>query len=85
MVFPEPRSTMNFAVIESAIGSELSKFTLCLFVKMALTDSHYTRKCVFSYAERASERANDIMFCILGEKVKFNVGIESRYFFSLCY
>ncbi|XP_078381896.1 uncharacterized protein LOC144664624 [Oculina patagonica] len=74
MVFPEPRSTTNYAMIENAIGSELSQFTVCFFVKMVLSNPT-SRKCVFSYA---SEHTNDILICIFRDEVKFLVGDKSR-------
>ena len=72
MIFPEPQSTLNYAKVENAISSELSKFSLCFFVKTFLdlsdTSEHY---CVFSYAR---ESARDIVIHVYANRVKFKIG-----------
>lgn len=77
MVFPVPRSTMDYAKIESAISSEMSKLTLCFFVKTVLSDA-IQRHCVFSYAV---EHARDILISIFRDRVKFKLGSKSRWYF----
>ena len=72
MIFPEPQSTMNYAKVENAISSELSKLSLCFFVK-ALLDLSDTNKryCIFSYA---GNQGRDIVAYVHANKVKFKIG-----------
>jgi len=75
MVFPEPQSIMNYAKVENAISTELSKLSLCFLVKALLdlskTDKRY---CLFSYAET---HGRAIVVYLHADKVKFKIGFKT--------
>ena len=75
MVFPELQSTMNYAKVENAILSALSKLSLCFFVKVLLhpskTNRHYS---IFSYATQYNR---DILISIHVHKVKLKIGYRT--------
>ena len=74
MVFPELQSTMNYAKVENAISSELSKLSLCFFVKVLLDPSKTNRRySIFSYA---TQKNRDILISMTGHKVKLNIGFR---------
>ena len=49
MVFPEARSTENYAMKNSAIASDLSQWSLCFFIKLVQDQRAQT---VVSYAKK---------------------------------
>lgn len=63
---------MNYAKVENAISSELSKFSVCFFVKTVIDQADTSQRyCPFSYA---TEDDHDIAIYIHTHKVKFKVG-----------
>ena len=75
MVFPKVPATTNYAIKESAIGTELSKFTLCFFAKVARVNISGQRYCVFSYAK---EDPNDILMIISNDQAIIGVNSSIR-------
>ena len=75
MVFPELHSTMSYAKVENAISSDLSKLSLCFFVKVPLDPSKTNRRySIFSYA---TQNNRDILISMNAHKVKLNIGFRT--------
>ena len=53
MIFPG-NSTSDYAIKANAIGSSLSAFTVCFFVKLKDPDTPNVYRCVYSYAVEGS-------------------------------
>ena len=68
MVFPELRSTENYAMKNPAIASDLSQLSLCFFIKLVQDQGLQN---VVSYA---SEHDNDMIFEIYPTLTRFFVG-----------
>ena len=68
MVFPELRSTENYAMKHPAITSDLSQLSLCFFIKLVQDQGEQN---VVSYA---SEHDNDMMLAIHPTLGLFTVG-----------
>ena len=68
MVFPELRSTENYAMKNPAITSDLSQLSLCFFIKLVQDQGLQN---VVSYA---SEHDNDMIFEIHPTLGVFTVG-----------
>ena len=68
MVFPELRSTENYAMKNPAIASNLSKLSLCFFIKLVQDQG---KQIVVSYAREVS---NDMVVVILPTRTQFCVG-----------
>ena len=68
MVFPELRSTENYAMKNPAITSDLSQLSLCFFIKLVQDKK---KQNVVSYA---SEHNNDIISEIYPSVTRFYVG-----------
>ena len=68
MVFPELRSTENYAMKNPAITSDLSQLSLCFFIKLVQDQG---KQMVVSYA---SEDSNDMVVEILPTRTQFCVG-----------
>ena len=68
MVFPELRSTENYAMKNPAITSDLSQLSLCFFIKLVQDQGEQN---VVSYA---SEHDNDMMLAIHPTLGLFTVG-----------
>ena len=68
MVFPELRSTENYAMKNRAITSDLSQLSLCFFIKLVQDQG---KQNVVSYA---SEDSNDMVVGILPTRTQFCVG-----------
>ena len=67
MVFPELRSTENYAMTNRTITSDLSQLSLCFFIKL----QDQKKQNVVSYA---SEHNNDIISEIYPAVTRFYVG-----------
>ena len=59
MVFPELRSTENYAMKNPAIASDLSQLSLCFFIKLVQDQG---KQNVVSYARKVN---NDMVVIIL--------------------
>ena len=68
MVFPELRSTENYAMKNPAIASDLSQLSLCFFIKLVQDQG---KQIVVSYAREVS---NDMVVVILPTRTQFCVG-----------
>ena len=68
MVFPELRSTENYAMKNPAITSDLSQLSLCFFIKLVQDQGNQN---VVSYAR---EDSNDMVVVILPTQTTFLVG-----------
>ena len=68
MVFPELRSTENYAMKNPAITSDLSQLSLCFFIKLVQDQG---KQIVVSYAREVS---NDMVVVILPTRTQFCVG-----------
>ena len=68
MVFPELRSTENYAMKNPAITSDLSQLSLCFFIKLVQDQG---KQYVVSYA---SEDSNDMVVGILPTRTQVCVG-----------
>ena len=68
MVFPELRSTENYAMKNPAIASDLSQLSLCFFIKLVQDQG---KQIVVSYAREVS---NDMIVVILPTRTQFCVG-----------
>ena len=68
MVFPELRSTENYAMKNPAITSDLSQLSLCFFIKLVQDQGD---QIVFSYAR---ENGNDMIVEIYPTRTDFFVG-----------
>ena len=68
MVFPELRSTENYAMKNPAITSDLSQLSLCFFVKLVQDQGD---QIVVSYA---CEHGNDMIVEIYPTRADFFVG-----------
>ena len=68
MVFPELRSTENYAMKNPAITSDLSQLSLCFFIKLVQDQGNQN---VVSYAREVD---NDMVVVILPTQTKFLVG-----------
>ena len=68
MVFPELRSTENYAMKNPAITSDLSQLSLCFFIKLVQDQGEQN---VVSYA---SEHDNDMTLAIHPTLGLFTVG-----------
>ncbi|XP_066019156.1 C-reactive protein-like [Pocillopora verrucosa] len=76
MVFPELRSTENYAMKNPAITSDLSQLSLCFFIKLVQDQGLQN---VVSYA---SEHDNDMIFEIYPTLGVFTVGNKKIHFTS---
>jgi len=74
MIFPS-RSVENYAIKVNAVGSNLSAFTICLFVKPKYT-AQEGAQCVYSYATPGVDNA--IYFCLTDPKIDLHVGYGDR-------
>lgn len=70
MTFPR-RSTNDYAIKGNAVGSSLSAFTLCFFVKPKYMDSSGAQ-CVYSYATYDIDNA--IYVCLTYPAIDLHVG-----------
>ena len=68
MVFPELRSTENYAMKNPAITSDLSQLSLCFFIKLVQDQG---KQIVVSYARKVS---NDMVVVILPTRTQFCAG-----------
>ena len=68
MVFPELRSTENYAMKNPAITSDLSQLSLCFFIKLVQDQG---KQNVVSYARKVN---NDMVVIILPTQTQFCVG-----------
>ena len=68
MVFPELRSSKNYAMKNPAITSDLSQLSLCFFIKLVQDQGNQN---VVSYAREVD---NDMVVVILPTQTKFLVG-----------
>ena len=68
MVFPEARSTENYAMKNPAIASDLSQWSLCLFITLVEDQRAQT---VVSYAKK---RTNEMLVEIYPKKTFVYVG-----------
>ena len=68
MMFPELRSTENYAMKNPAITSDLSQLSLCFFIKLVQDQGNQN---VVSYAREVD---NDMVVVILPTPTKFLVG-----------
>ena len=71
MVFPEPRSTENYAMKNPAIASDLSQLSLCFFIKLVQDQGD---QMVVSYA--TVNHPNDILREVYPTRTDFYVGNE---------
>ncbi|CAH3117953.1 unnamed protein product [Pocillopora meandrina] len=76
MVFPELRSTENYAMKHPAITSDLSQLSSCFFIKLVQDQG---KQIFVSYA---SERDNDMIFEIHPTLTRFYVGNNQFSFTS---
>ena len=70
MVFPELRSTENYAMKNPAITSDLSQLSLCFFIKLVQDQGD---QIVVSYA---SEDSNDLTIEIYPTRTDFYVDFK---------
>ena len=72
MIFPRI-STQDYAIKANAVGSSLSAFTMCVFVKLedVSTDA---LQCLYSYATSGSPGGNGIYVCLSAPNIEINVG-----------
>ena len=70
MVFPELRSTENYAMKNPAIASDLSQLSLCFFIKLVQDQGD---QIVVSYARVHS---NDMIVEIYPTRTEFYVGFK---------
>ena len=68
MVFPELRSTENYAMKNPAITSDLSQLSLCFFIKLVQDQGNQN---VVSYAREVDK---DMVVVILPTRTQFCVG-----------
>ena len=68
MVFPELRSTENYAMKNPAITSDLSQLSLCFFIKLVQDQGD---QIIVSYAR---EHHNDMFVGIIPTQTHFGVG-----------
>ncbi|XP_022796770.1 sushi, von Willebrand factor type A, EGF and pentraxin domain-containing protein 1-like isoform X2 [Stylophora pistillata] len=69
----EQLSTDSYAIKVNAISSNLTEFTVCLFVKRKDTDSA-SSQCLYSYAEASgSDIGNAIYVCLNEPNIEINV------------
>ena len=71
MVFPEPRSTENYAMKNPAIASDLSQLSLCFFIKLVQDQGD---QIFVSYATK--QKDNDMIIEIYPTQTDFYVGDE---------
>ena len=71
MVFPEPRSTENYAMKNPAIASDLSQLSLCFFIKLVQDQGD---QMVVSYA--TVNHPNDTLREVYPTRTDFYVGNE---------
>ena len=71
MVFPEPRSTENYAMKNPAIASDLSQLSLCFFIKLVQDQGD---QMVVSYA--TVNLPNDMLVEVYPTRTDFYVGNE---------
>ena len=71
MVFPEPRSTENYAMKNPAIASDLSQLSLCFFIKLVQDQGD---QMVVSYA--TVNHPNEILLEVYPTLTDFYVGNE---------
>ena len=71
MVFPEPRSTENYAMKNPAIASDLSQLSLCFFIKLVQDQGD---QMVVSYA--SVNHHNEILLEVYPTRTDFYVGNE---------
>ena len=66
-------TTESYAIKANAISSNLTEFTVCLFVKRKdINSSHY--QCVYSYAEASGyDIGNAIYVCLNTPNIEINV------------
>ena len=68
MVFPELRSTENYAMKNPAITSDLSQLSLCFFIKLVQDQG------IQNAVSYASKHNNNIIFEIYPTLTRFYVG-----------
>ena len=68
MMFPELRSTENYAMKNPAITSDLSQLSLCFFIKLVQDQGDQT---IVSYAR---EHHNDMFVGIFPTQTHFHIG-----------
>ena len=68
MMFPELRSTENYAMKNPAITSDLSQLSLCFFIKLVQDQGD---QIIVSYAR---EHHNDMFVGIIPTQTHFGVG-----------
>ena len=71
MVFPEPRSTENYAMKNPAIASDLSQLSLCFFIKLVQDQGD---QIFVSYATKQQD--NEMIIEIYPTQTDFYVGDE---------
>ena len=71
MVFPEPRSTENYAMKNPAIASDLSQLSLCFFIKLVQDQGD---QMLVSYA--TLNHPNDMLVEVYPTRTDFYVSNE---------
>ena len=74
MIFPRI-STSDYAIKANAIGSSLSAFTVCFFVKLKDPDTRNSAQTVYSYAPSGSK---DLYVCLSSPNIAINIGTSSN-------
>ncbi|KAJ7382135.1 Neuronal pentraxin-1 [Desmophyllum pertusum] len=77
MTFPRI-STSDYAMKANAIGSSLSAFTVCFFVKLKDPDTPSSALTVYSYAASASPSGNGIYVCLSSPNIAINIGTPKQ-------
>jgi len=70
LIFPR-KTVENYAIKGNAVGSNLTAFTLCFFVKPNYT-APYGAQCLYSYATPGVDNA--IYVCLTDPKIDLHVG-----------
>ena len=72
MIFPRNYSTEDYAIKANAVGSSLSAFTVCFFVKLKDVTT-VSSQCLYSYATSESKMGNGIYICFLSAEIELNI------------
>ncbi|XP_078346924.1 uncharacterized protein LOC144632199 [Oculina patagonica] len=72
MIFPRNNSTEDYANKTNAVGSSLTAFTVCFFVKMKNVKT-LSDQCVYSYAASGYNWGNDIYVCLPSGKILLDI------------
>ena len=71
MVFGQP-TNKSYASITNATSSNLSEFTMCLFVKMKDTNLS-NEQCLYSYATTGALFGNAFYVCLLSPGIRISI------------